>query len=80
VLAILRETFSTSQDTPVNIGGVADRYNAAHGSDFGQPVSHKWIGQVVRKNLRLSTRKSNGVYIVPISEKPKIDALSAHYA
>jgi len=58
---------------------VTDRFNAAYGSEYGQPVADKWIGHVIRKSLRLSTSKSKGVYIVPVSEKPKIDGLSARY-
>jgi hypothetical protein len=80
VLAILREEFSKSEGTAVNIGVIADRFNAVHGSEYGQPVSIKWVGHIVRKNLRLSTRKSNGIYVVPLSERPKIEALSARYA
>src|SRR5665213_949785 len=79
ILGILREAFSTSDATPVSMGVIADRFNAAHGAEYGQPVSDKWVAHVVRKSLRLSTRKSNGVFIVPVSEKPKIDALSARY-
>ena len=79
VLAILKEAFSASDGTPVSVGAVTDRFNAAHGSEYGQPVSQKWIGHIVRTDLRLSTRKSQGVYIVPVSEKPKIDALCARY-
>jgi hypothetical protein len=79
VLALLREAFSDANGEPVSIGVITDRFNAAHGSEFGQPVAVKWIGHVVRTSLRLSTRKSKGVYIVPASEKPKIDALSARY-
>jgi len=80
ILGILREAFSTSDATPVSMGVIADRFNAAHGAEYGQPVSDKWVAHVVRKSLRLPTRKSNGVFIVPVSEKPKIDALSARYA
>ena len=79
ILRILREAFSTSDATPVSMGVIADRFNATHGAEYGQPVSDKWVAHVVRKTLRLSTRKSNGVFIVPVSEKPKIDALSARY-
>ena len=64
---------------PVSVGTIAARFNAAHEAEYGQPVSDKWVGHIVRKTLRLSTRKSNGVYIVPLSEKPKIDALAARY-
>lgn len=80
VLAILHEAFLASDGTPLSIGIIADRFNKAHGAEYGQPVSQKWMGHIVRKNLRLATHKTNGVYIVPISEKPKVDALSARYA
>ncbi len=79
ILGILREAFSTSDATPLSMGVIADRFNAAHGAEYGQSVSDKWVAHVVRKSLRLPTRKSNGVFIVPVSEKPKIDALSARY-
>jgi len=79
VLAILREAFSKSDSTAISMGTIAERFNTAHGAEYGQPVSDKWIAHVVRKSLRLSTRKSNGVFIVPVTEKPKIDALSSRY-
>jgi hypothetical protein len=79
VLAVLKEAFDATGDAPVSVGSVATRFNAAHESEYGEPISDKWIGHVVRKNLRLSTRKSHGIYIVPATEKPKIDALAARY-
>jgi len=79
VYALLREAFDSS-DGPVSVGTIADRFNAAHASKYGQPLSHKTIGGVIRKGLRLSTRKSNGVYVVPLSEQPKIDALTARFS
>jgi hypothetical protein len=80
VLTILRRAFSASNGAPINIGAIVDSFNSAYGSEYGQPVTHKWVGHIVRKSLRLSTRKSNGVFVVPLSEKPKIDALWARYA
>jgi len=79
VLAVLKEAFDATDKAPVSIGTIAARFNAAHEAEYGQSVSDKRIGQVVRKNLRLSTRRFNSVYIVPATEKPKIDALSARY-
>jgi hypothetical protein len=79
VLEIIREAFSASDGTPVGIGGITDHFNAAYGAEYGQPVSQKWIGHIVRKTLRLFTRKSNGVYIIPVSEIPKIEALAARH-
>jgi hypothetical protein len=79
VLAILREAFAAPENMGANVGAVAERFNALYGPEYGKPVSVKWIGHVIRKSLRLETRKSNGVYAVPVSEKPKIEALSGRF-
>lgn len=79
VLTILKEASHAPSGLPISVGLVTDRFNAAHGSDYSRPISHKVIGHVVRKSLHLSTEKSNGVYVVPESEKQKIDALAARY-
>jgi hypothetical protein len=79
VLALLRDAFADANQGPVSIGMITDRFNAAHASEYGQPVVDKWVGHVVRRGLGLTTGKSKGVYVVPASEKPKIDALSERY-
>ena len=79
VLAIVCDAFAAADKTPVSVGAIAERFNAAYGSEYGQPVSQKWIGHVLRKGLKLSTRRSSGVYVIPATEKPKVDALSARY-
>ena len=77
VFAIIRDALAASDGTPVSVGTIAERFNSAYGSEYGRPVSQKWIGHVVRKGLKLSTRRSNGIYVIPASEKPKVEALSA---
>lgn len=79
VLAILKEATQTPKGMPISIGAVTDRFNAAHGSEYSQRVPHKMIGHVVRKGLHLTTEKSSGVYVVPESERQKIEALAARY-
>jgi len=79
VLAALVDAFADAGGEQVTIGSITDRFNTAHASEYGQPVAEKWIGHVVRKGLGLLTTKSKGVYVVPASEKPKIDGLSARY-
>ena len=77
VLVSVVEEFSASGGGNVTLREIADRFNAGHCVEYGGPMSNKWIGHVLRKRLRLATRKSNGIYVVPVSEKPKIDALAA---
>ena len=77
VLVSVVEAFAASGGANVTVRDIAERFNATHCVEYGGPMSNKWIGNVLRKGLRLATRKSNGVYVVPVSEKPKIDALAA---
>ena len=77
VLASVVEAFSAASGANVPVRDIADRFNAGHCAEYGGPMSNRWIGHVLRKQLRLATRKSNGIYVVPASEKPKIDVLAA---
>jgi hypothetical protein len=38
-----------------------------------------WIGIIIRKKLNLKTPKSHRVYVIPLSEKPKLDQLYEKY-
>lgn len=58
---------------------IARRFNQDAETVYGSPVSNKWIGSILRTRLHLVTSKTNGVYIVPASEKPKLDALALRY-
>jgi len=87
VLAARRETaeagvvvatlaaFVASGSRDVSVGDIAGQFNIIHGPEIGQLKSSKWIGYMLRTRLRLSIQKSRGIYVVPVSEKTKIDAL-----
>ena len=77
ILVSVVEAFAASGSANVSVRDITDRFNATHCVEYGGPMSNRWIGHVLRKKLRLATRKSNGIYVVPISEKPKIDVLAA---
>jgi hypothetical protein len=79
VLAAALAAFAESSGSNVSVRDIADQFNAAHCIEYEGRMSNKWIGYVLRRRLRLATRKSNGVYVVPLSEKPKLNALAARY-
>jgi hypothetical protein len=45
----------------------------------GKSVSNKWVGGFLRRRLRLATTKSRGVYVVPRTERAKVDALATRF-
>ncbi len=50
-----------------------------HGADYERKITTKWIGYIVRRKLHLVTHKSHGVFVIPISELPKLDRLYEKY-
>jgi len=80
VVAVL--TARTAQDNgfPVTIGAITNAFNDKFATEYPKPVSDRWIGHILRKVLRISAHRSNGVFVIPASEIPKIKALSARYS
>jgi hypothetical protein len=79
LLTILRQASLRPAGLPISIGLLTEHFNAAHGADEGRSLQPKTVGHIVRKEFRLTTVRSNSVYVVPVSEVPKIRALHARY-
>ena len=58
---------------------VAQEFATRHGDDYEWKVTARWIGNVLRKKLFLSTTKSNGNFVVPRSEGRKVKHLLSVY-
>lgn len=79
VVAALHRAVTASQAPHVLLGTITDFFNDVHEAEYGHPMTHKWVGYMLRVRLGISTHKSGGVYVVPASERPKIDALARRY-
>ena len=58
---------------------IAAGFNDRAADRLSRPVSSKWVGSFLRTKLKLTTVKSNGVFVVPATEQSKIRALAARY-
>jgi len=79
VLEILAELITTSSRPVVPVAditvGLIDRY----GAEYERAITNRWIGSILRKKLNLQTYKSHGVYVVPLTERAKIELLCGRY-
>jgi hypothetical protein len=75
VLRATRDAFVEAEGANVSVGEIAGRFNAEYSGEYGGPRSNRWIGHIVRTRLHLVTRKSDGVYVIPATERPKVEAL-----
>ena len=79
LVAAICQAMAGAKTSEIGVSAIAEIFNSVNGGEYGRPVSQKWIGHELRTRLRLTTQKSHGVYVVPIAEKPRIDALAARY-
>ena len=79
VVAALAAAFAASNKHHVLLGAVTDRFNDAHEAAYGHPMTHKWVGYMLRVRLGIATHRSGGVYVVPASEKAKVEALTRRF-
>ena len=61
------------------IAALTSAYNAEAEQAGAAPMSVKSVGWLVRGKLGLETTKTRGVYVIPQSERDKIEALVARY-
>jgi hypothetical protein len=79
VLEILRDMRSSQLKPQLSIKGITSFFTDRHGNDYERKITTKWIGSIIRKRLSLKTHKSNGVYVIPESEHPKLECLFEKY-
>jgi hypothetical protein len=79
ILAAALSAFAVPTGGPVSVRDIADHFNKAHAAEYGASMTCRWVGEVLRSQLNLATRKSNGVYIVPATERTKLDSLALRY-
>lgn len=73
----------TEEVTPgiVSIKLITAHYIEERGdkTDVGKQVNEKWVGWIIRKNLKLKTVRTEDGYIIPKSEQEKLENLYRKY-
>jgi len=70
VLEVVKEIIAGEQKPSIN--AIASRFMDRHSEDYERKITPKWIGGIIRKRLNLKTQKSHGVFVIPLSEEPKL--------
>ena len=79
MLGSILETFLASPAPYAAIKDIADRFNVRAAEDLGRSMTNKWVGGFIRRKLRLETMRTGGVFVVPRTERAKVDALAARF-
>jgi hypothetical protein len=79
LLEVLHELFETTTEDSISVGDITSHYIARFGKEYTRPITSRYVGFLLRKRLHLIPYKRHGVYVLSLSEKPKIEALCARY-
>jgi hypothetical protein len=79
VLEILADLMGGTDRSVIAVGDVTAGLIERYGSEYDRPITNRWVGGILRKRLNLQTYKSHGVYVVPVSERTKIELLCTRY-
>ncbi|MBI3894339.1 MAG: hypothetical protein HY313_00260 [Acidobacteria bacterium] len=79
VLEILAELLQDGSRPSIPVSEIAAAFAARFGSEYDRPITNRYIGGILRKRLHLVSHKSHGVFVVPASEKAKVDQLCIRY-
>ena len=79
ILEILAEILLKEGRANIPVSEVTAAFAGRFGQEYDRPITNRFIGGILRRRLRLSTYKSHGVYVVPATEKSKVDQLCIRY-
>lgn len=75
VLEVIKDLFVRSEKGVLSVKNITSAFINRYGDEYEKTISPKWIGTIIRKRLHVKTQKSRGVFVIPLSEKPKLDLL-----
>ncbi len=76
MVQVLAELFADPTRGRIAVSAVAEAFNRSGGDPGHAPASARWVGWCLRERLKLTTTKSNGVFVLPASERAKVAALA----
>lgn len=79
ILEIIRELGGEVHKEAVPLLDIAQRFSARFGQDYERPISSRWIGTMIRQRLHLTPYKSNGRYLVGVTDSARLQALYKRY-
>lgn len=79
VLEVLAELLADISQTNIPIAEITTAFITRFGADHERTITNRFIGGILRTRLHLTTYKSHGVYVVPVSEKDKVTELCLRF-
>lgn len=79
VLEVVRDLMRATDRAGIPLAEVTAAFVARHGQDYARPITGRYIGGILRQRLHIASYKSHGVFVIPSSERARIEHLCLRY-
>ncbi|NKE66866.1 winged helix-turn-helix domain-containing protein [Ramlibacter sp. RBP-2] len=79
LIGAIRELLASELTDAVSVGEIASALRQRVAGEFDRPITPRYVGQLLRRDLGLFTFKRHGAYVLPRSEEEKIERLAKRY-
>lgn len=79
VLEIIRDMLVSPYEVRLTIRDITSWFIDRHQQDYEKKITTKWIGWLIRRKLGLKTQRSHGAFLIPVTERLKLERLYERY-
>lgn len=79
LLEVVATLATANEGSSITVSDITAAFAAKVGNDTDRTITPRHTGYLLRKRLRLKTQRSHGVYVVPPSERSKIEFLMGKF-
>ena len=79
ILEVIRDMLASPFETRLSVKDITSWFIDRHGMDYERKVTGKWVGSIIRRKLQLKTERRGGEFIIPESERSKLQGLYERY-
>jgi len=79
MVAAINDAFEAEGGRRAPVSVIAEGFNVRAAEALGAPMSNRWVGSFLRSRLRLRTLKTQGVYVVSVEDRERVNILLERY-
>lgn len=78
VLEVINELLLTADAPRLAIKEITALFTERYEAEY-ERITNRWVSGIIRKRLGLHPQKSNGIYVIPLEDAPKLNRLREKY-
>lgn len=78
ILEVMNELLLAADTPRLTIKEITALFSERYGTEY-ERITNRWVSGILRKRLGLRPQKSNGTYVIPLEDTPRLNRLREKY-